>query len=62
MTKNLVPILAIFLVTLVTFAVLQIISIVTNDKLPEPTQKQIEKLDPKLNTKLIDDLKKLPSD
>jgi len=55
-------ILTIFLVTLVTFAALQIIGIVTNDKLPEPAQKQIEKVDPNLNTKLIDDLKKLPAD
>lgn len=62
MTKNLIPILVIFLVILVTFAALQIISIATNDKLPEPTQKQIEKLDPKLNTKIIDDLKTLPID
>lgn len=60
MTKNLIPALALFLVALVTFAALQIISIVTNDKLPEPTQKQIEPLDPKLNTELIDKLKKLP--
>jgi hypothetical protein len=47
-------------VALVTFAAMQIISIVTNDELPQPDQKQIETLDPKLNTKLIDQLKNLP--
>lgn len=62
MTKNLIPILAIFLVAVVTFAALQIINIVTKDSLPQSDQKQIQELNPDLNTKLIDSLKKLPAD
>jgi hypothetical protein len=62
MTKNLVPILAIFLVAVVTFAALQIINIVTKDSLPQTDQKQVLELNPKLNTTLIDSLKKLPAD
>lgn len=61
MTKNFVPILAIFLVVIVAFAALQIVSILTNDKIPAPTQKQIQELNPKLNTQLFTDLKKLPT-
>lgn len=61
MTKNFIPILAIFLVVLVAFVALQIVSTLTNDKIPAPTQKQIEELNPKLDSKLLETLKTLPS-
>lgn len=61
MTKNFVPILVIFLVVIVAFAAMQIVGILTNDQIPAPTQKQIQALDPNLNTKLFDTLKKAPS-
>ncbi len=61
MTKSFIPVLAIFLVVLVAFAALQIVGILTKDEIPAPTQKQMEALDPTLNTKIIDDLKKLPA-
>lgn len=61
MTKNFIPVLAIFLVVLLAFVGMQIASILTNDKIPQPTQKQIEELNPKLNTNLLDTLKKLPT-
>ncbi len=62
MTKNLVPILAILLVALVTGVALLIINTVTREGLPASNQKQIQELNPKLNTQLLDDLKKLPVD
>ncbi len=57
MSKNLVPILTAFLIILVLFIVLQIVNIVNKDPIPEATQKQIEKLDPNLNQKIIEDIR-----
>jgi len=61
MGKNLVPILAFFLVALVAFLAMQVIGIITDQPLPEATQKQIEKIDPNLNTGVINDLKQSQS-
>lgn len=61
MTKNFIPVLAIFLVVLVAFVALQIVNTITNDQIPAPTQKQIEQLNPNLNPKLFETLKSLPA-
>lgn len=57
MSKNLVPILTAFLIVLVLFITLQVVQIVTQDPIPEATQKQIETLNPNLNTKVLEDIK-----
>ncbi len=57
MSKNLVPLLTAFLIILVLFIVLQVVQIVTKDPIPEATQKQIETLNPNLNTKVLEDIK-----
>lgn len=57
MSKNLVPILTAFLIILVLFVVLQVVKIVTKDPLPEATQKQIEVLNPTLDTKVFENIK-----
>jgi len=57
MGKSLVPILAFFLIALVAFLAMQVIGIITDQPLPEATQKQIEKIKPNLNTGVINDLK-----
>ena len=57
MSKNLVPILTAFLVILVLFIVLQVVQIVTKEAIPEATQKQIEPLNPVLNTKVFESIK-----
>ena len=57
MSKNLVPLLTAFLIILVLFIVLQVVQILTKDPIPEATQKQIEVLNPQLNTKVLEDIK-----
>lgn len=61
MTKSFIQILIILLVVIVAGAVFLITSTLTNDKIAPPTQKQIQELDPNLNTQLFDVLKKAPS-
>ncbi len=57
MSKNLVPILTAFLIVLVLFIILQVVQIATKDPIPEATQKQIETLNPKLDTKVFEEIK-----
>ncbi len=57
MSKNLVPILTAFLIVLVMFIALQVINILNKAPIPEATQKQIEKLDPTLDQKVLQDIK-----
>ena len=57
MSKNLVPILTAFLIVLVLFIILQVVQIATKDPIPEATQKQIETLNPNLNTKVLEEIK-----
>ena len=61
MTKSFIQILVILLVVVVAGVIFLIVSTLTNDKIPAPTQKQIQELDPNLNTQLFDVLKKAPS-
>ncbi|MEX0622134.1 MAG: hypothetical protein WD187_04085 [Candidatus Woykebacteria bacterium] len=56
MSKKFVPILILTLITLVLWAVFQVYRIFTTDTIPAPTQKQIQSLDPNLDTKVLDDL------
>lgn len=57
MVKNFIPILTFFLIALITFFAFQIIDLVNKDAIPEATQKQIEAVNPNLNTKILDQLK-----
>lgn len=57
MGKNFAYILAFFLLALVAFLAMQIIGIITDNPLPEATQKQIKQINPKLNTNVLKDLK-----
>lgn len=57
MSKNLVPLLTAFLIILVLFIVLQVVQIITKEPIPPATQKQIETLNPELNTKVLEDIK-----
>lgn len=61
MTKNFIQILTILLAVLVAGATFLVVSTLTNDKIPSPTQKQIQDLDPNLNIQLFEVLKKAPS-
>ncbi len=57
MGKNFAYTLAFFLVALVAFLAMQILNIITDNPLPEATQKQIRQINPSLNTNVINDLK-----
>lgn len=57
MNKNLVSILFLTLITIVIWVGFQIFKITTSTTIPAPTQEQIEKLDPNLDTSVLDDLK-----
>ncbi len=57
MNKNLVSILFLTLITIVIWVGFQIFKITTSTTIPAPTQEQIEKLDPNLDTGVLDDLK-----
>ena len=57
MSKNLIPILTAFLIVLVLFIILQVVQIATKDPIPEATQKQIETLNPNLDTKVFEEIK-----
>lgn len=61
MGKNFAYILAFFLLALVAFLAMQVIGIITDDPLPEATQKQIKQINPKLNTDVLKDLKQSES-
>ena len=61
MGKNFVYILAFFLLALVAFFAMQVIGIITDDPLPETTQKQIKQIDPNLKTDVLKDLKQSES-
>ena len=61
MSKNLVPLLTAFLIILVLFIILQVVSIITKDPIPEATQKQIETLNPTLNTQVLENIKQKSS-
>ncbi len=58
MGKNIIPVLAFFLIALVAFLAFQVIGVITDNPLPAATQKQIQPLNPTLNTNVISDLKK----
>lgn len=60
MGKNVVQILTLFLIALVTFFALQIIEVFTKSPIEPPKQVLIEKLDPKLDTQVLQDLKQTP--
>lgn len=57
MSKNLIPLLTAFLIILVLFMILQIVNIANKEAIPPATQKQIEKLDPNLNTQVLQEIK-----
>ena len=61
MSKSFAYILAFFLLALVTFLAMQIIGVITDNQLPEATQKQIKQIDPNLNTSVFKDLKQSES-
>lgn len=57
MGKNFTYILAFFLIALVAFLAMQIIGIITDNPLPEATQKQIKQINPNLETSVFNDLR-----
>lgn len=57
MIKSFIPILTFFLIALVAFFAFQIFNLINKDSIPQATQKQIQKVDPALNTNLFDQLK-----
>jgi len=58
MGKTFTYILAFFLIVLVAFLAMQIIGILTANPLPETTQKQIQQINPGLETSVFEELKK----
>lgn len=56
MNKNFVTILFLTLVTIVIWIGFQVFKAATTSTIPAPTQKQIQKLDPNLDTSVFDDL------
>lgn len=57
MSKKLVPILILTLITVVTWILFQVINLATSSTIPAPTQKQIEPLDPNLDKATLEYLK-----
>lgn len=57
MSKNLVTILLLTLITLSAWIGFQIFRIATSSTIPESTQEQLEGLDPNLDQNVLDDLK-----
>lgn len=58
-SKSLIPVLVLFLIAVIAFFALQLINIFTQEPLPE-VQTQTQKLDPSLNTKILNDLRSSP--
>jgi len=56
MNKNLVSVLFLFLVAVVIWVGLQVFKYANTSTIPAPTQKQIQKLDPNLDTSVFDNL------
>jgi hypothetical protein len=56
MSKTLAPILFLTLITIVAWVAFQVLKIATSSTIPEPTQQQIEKLNPTLDKSVFDDL------
>ena len=61
MSRNVAVILMLTLLTVVAWGTFQIFRITTSSTIPQPTQKQIEKLDPNLDKNVFDNLKKSAS-
>jgi len=57
MSKNLVTILLLTLITVSAWIGFQIFRTATSSTIPEPTQEQLEGLDPNLDQNVLDDLK-----
>lgn len=60
MNKNLITILVLTLITLITWGALQLFKIRTSYTIPQPTQEQINPLNPNLDKNLIETLKETP--
>lgn len=58
MSKNLVTILFLTLITLVFWVAFQIFRVGSESTIPQPTQEQIRELDPNLDKSVFEDLKK----
>lgn len=56
MSRNLVTVLTLTLITLISVVAVVLTQTFLKSTLPEATQKQIEPLDPNLNTELIEEL------
>jgi len=57
MSKKLLPVLILTLITIVTWVIFQVITLATSSTIPTPTQKQMESLDPNLDKATLEDLK-----
>ncbi len=58
MSKRLITIFLLTLITIVAFVTFQLFNFMTKSTIPEPTQKQLEPLDPQLDKSVIEDLDK----
>lgn len=56
MSKNIVTILTLTLITIVSFVLVSLYQTVFKTKIPEATQQQIEPLDPEIDVGLLEEL------
>lgn len=57
MSKNVIQILTLSLITLLVWVSFQLFTLLTRSGIPPATQEQLQTLNPKLDTQLIEDLK-----
>ncbi|OGY26587.1 MAG: hypothetical protein A2Z11_00150 [Candidatus Woykebacteria bacterium RBG_16_43_9] len=57
MNKNLVTILLLTLITISVWVAFQVFKVATSNTIPQPTQEQLQELDPELDREVIEDLK-----
>ena len=58
MNKNFVTILLLTLITISVWIAFQIFKVATSSTIPQPTQEQLQELNPELDRGVIEDLKK----
>jgi LPS O-antigen subunit length determinant protein (WzzB/FepE family) len=60
MSKNLIPIFLLTLIAIAVFVAFQIFKWQSSSTIPQPTQKQMEELDPTLDKGVLEELKLAP--
>ena len=59
MSRNLATVLILTLITVIAWVTFQLFKLQTASTIPQPTQKQMESLDPNLDTDVLEELKEV---